>query len=55
MLSHPRAKLHLYGKEVAKWRRKMGHLTVLGDSVEQALADARHLQAALPVRQEPSV
>jgi 5-(carboxyamino)imidazole ribonucleotide synthase len=53
IMSHPRAKLHLYGKEVAKWRRKMGHITVLGDSVEQALADARMLQAALPVRQEP--
>ena len=53
VMSHPRAKLHLYGKEVAKWRRKMGHITVLGDSVEQALADARLLQGVLPTRREP--
>lgn len=29
-------KLHLYGKRVAKAKRKMGHLTVLADSVEEA-------------------
>ncbi len=50
VLNHPRAKLHLYGKQAAKWRRKMGHFTVLGETVEQALEDARKLKAALPVR-----
>jgi 5-(carboxyamino)imidazole ribonucleotide synthase len=30
-------KLHLYGKEEAKEKRKMGHLNVLADSVEEAL------------------
>lgn len=30
-------KLHLYGKDEAKPGRKMGHLNVLGDSVEDAL------------------
>ena len=54
VMRHPRAKLHLYGKLQAKWRRKMGHVTVLGDSVEQALAEARQLQASLPARREPS-
>ncbi len=53
VLSHPRAKLHLYGKQQAKWRRKMGHVTVLGDSIEQALADARQIQASLPPRKQP--
>jgi 5-(carboxyamino)imidazole ribonucleotide synthase len=47
VLSHPRAKLHLYGKRRALPRRKMGHFTVLGDSVEQALADARSIKATL--------
>lgn len=51
VLNHPGAKLHLYGKQVAKWRRKMGHFTVLGETVEQALEDARKLKAALPVRE----
>lgn len=53
VLSHPSAKLHLYGKEVAKWRRKMGHFTVLGDGVDQALKDAKQIQAALGVREAP--
>jgi len=47
VLSHPRAKLHLYGKAEARARRKMGHYTVLGDSVEAALEDALSIQRAL--------
>jgi 5-(carboxyamino)imidazole ribonucleotide synthase len=41
-----RAKLHLYGKRAARPGRKMGHVTVLGATVEQALEDA------LAIRQE---
>ena len=37
VLNHPRAKLHLYGKASARPKRKMGHYTVLGDSIEEAL------------------
>jgi 5-(carboxyamino)imidazole ribonucleotide synthase len=44
---HPLAKLHLYGKHSAKLRRKMGHFTLLGDSVEEALEHARSIQQAL--------
>jgi 5-(carboxyamino)imidazole ribonucleotide synthase len=33
-------KLHVYGKTHAALRRKMGHFTVLGDSVDEALAKA---------------
>ncbi len=47
ILSHPRAKLHLYGKHSARPKRKMGHFTVLGTDVERALRDARQLQAQL--------
>ncbi len=36
VLQDPNVKFHLYGKKVAKAKRKMGHLTVLADSVEQA-------------------
>jgi 5-(carboxyamino)imidazole ribonucleotide synthase len=35
-LSFPDVKLHLYGKDVPRVGRKMGHLTALGDSVDDA-------------------
>jgi 5-(carboxyamino)imidazole ribonucleotide synthase len=47
VLSHPRAKLHLYGKREARPGRKMGHFTFLGNSVEEALSQALAIQAAL--------
>ena len=40
LLSDPDTKLHLYGKRHAALRRKMGHFTVLGSSIEDALARA---------------
>ncbi|MBY6038254.1 5-(carboxyamino)imidazole ribonucleotide synthase [Fictibacillus nanhaiensis] len=39
------AKLHLYGKKEAKAKRKMGHITVLGDTVEEALEKAERVSA----------
>lgn len=39
--------LHLYGKDASKAGRKMGHLTVLGESVEGAFAKASQAAAAL--------
>lgn len=47
VLGHPRAKLHLYGKAEPRARRKMGHFTVLGDDLDEALASARQIRAAL--------
>jgi len=38
-LTIPNVKLHLYGKLSARAGRKMGHLTALGETVEDALAD----------------
>lgn len=49
VLNHPRAKLHLYGKLEARSRRKMGHFTVLGDTVEEALEDALTMRRALGI------
>jgi 5-(carboxyamino)imidazole ribonucleotide synthase len=34
------AKLHLYGKKEPKAKRKMGHITVLGETIEEALEKA---------------
>ena len=39
-----RTKVHLYGKQDAKQGRKMGHLNILADSVEEALAEVARLQ-----------
>ncbi len=52
VLTHPRAKLHLYGKQLAKFRRKMGHFTVLGETIPSTLAQAQHLQQTLGTRSE---
>ncbi|SDN63196.1 5-(carboxyamino)imidazole ribonucleotide synthase [Fictibacillus solisalsi] len=41
------AKLHLYGKEEAKVKRKMGHITVLGNTVSEALNKAEYIKAAV--------
>ncbi|HEX3468400.1 MAG TPA: 5-(carboxyamino)imidazole ribonucleotide synthase [Candidatus Elarobacter sp.] len=40
-------KLHVYGKAHAALRRKMGHFTVLGDTVDDALAKAERGRGAL--------
>ena len=41
------AKLHLYGKAEPRRARKMGHVTCLGPSVQNALEDARAVARAL--------
>ena len=40
ILSTPGAKLHLYGKSEARVGRKMGHVTFLADTIDEALAKA---------------
>ena len=46
-LAMPDVKLHLYGKEEARPGRKMGHLTALADTPEEAVRCARRARAAL--------
>ena len=41
------AKLHLYGKREARRGRKMGHVTIVGQALAQAQADAARVAAAL--------
>lgn len=43
-------KLHLYGKLTPRVGRKMGHLTALSPSAEQALADVKHARGLLAGR-----
>ena len=40
VLRHPHAKLHLYGKKEARRGRKMGHVTCLAPTLDDALATA---------------
>ncbi len=54
VLAIPDAALHLYGKVEARPGRKMGHLTVLADTVEEAADLAIRLRDAAPARAERS-
>jgi 5-(carboxyamino)imidazole ribonucleotide synthase len=47
VLDHPQARLHLYGKDLAAPGRKMGHVLLLDDDTERALATADQLIATL--------
>ncbi len=47
LLAFPDVKLHLYGKTEARKGRKMGHLTALADTPEEALARVLAARAAL--------
>jgi 5-(carboxyamino)imidazole ribonucleotide synthase len=46
----PGAKLHLYGKREARRGRKMGHVTCVGPTLDQALARANRVAAVLGIR-----
>jgi len=47
VLTDPDLKLHVYGKAHAAMRRKMAHFTVLGRSIDDAIARAERARAAL--------
>jgi 5-(carboxyamino)imidazole ribonucleotide synthase len=47
ILRDPKLKLHMYGKANAALRRKMAHFTVLGESIDDAIARAERARAAL--------
>jgi len=49
VLAHPQAKLHLYGKAEARRGRKMGHVTCLGATLDDALATARAIKRELGI------
>jgi 5-(carboxyamino)imidazole ribonucleotide synthase len=49
VLREPRAKLHLYGKREPRRGRKMGHVTCLGTTIDDALATASRVKKALGI------
>ncbi len=50
VLDRPEARLHLYGKDLAAPGRKMGHVLLLDDDTERALATADQVIAELTPR-----
>ena len=52
VLQIPGAYVHLYGKTETKPWRKMGHITVLGDTIEEANTKADQVKELLEVRSE---
>ena len=54
LLADPDAKLHVYGKAHAALRRKMGHVTVLGATADEALAKAERARSVLSWRPRQS-
>jgi len=53
VLAHGDAKLHLYGKSTPRPGRKMGHVTCLGATLDDALATARAIRATLGIPGAP--
>jgi 5-(carboxyamino)imidazole ribonucleotide synthase len=49
VLAHPLAKLHLYGKREPRRGRKMGHVTCLGATLDDALATAAAIKRELGI------
>ncbi len=47
MMTHKKAHLHLYGKKKSRKGRKMGHITALGKTAEEALQIAKAAEADL--------
>ena len=50
VLARPEARLHLYGKDAPAPGRKMGHVVLLDDDTDRALATAEALIATLAAR-----
>ena len=50
VLRHPQAKLHLYGKSEPRRGRKMGHVTCLAPTIDEALAVAAAIKRDLGIR-----
>ena len=49
VLRRPQAKLHLYGKAEARPGRKMGHVTVVGETADEAIAIAAAIERDLGI------
>ena len=49
LLRHPLAKLHLYGKVQARPARKMGHITLVGGTLDELIREADVIEKSLGI------
>lgn len=49
VLAIPGATVHIYGKLMTKHERKMGHITVIGETVEEALEKAKRARSLITI------
>ena len=54
-LAYPDVKLHLYGKSAPRPGRKMGHLTALGSTREEAQTLVVEAREALTLNRDPGI
>jgi len=52
VMSWPGVYVHLYGKKITKPFRKMGHVTITADDLDEAIRIARMVQQTLRVVSE---
>jgi 5-(carboxyamino)imidazole ribonucleotide synthase len=50
VLGHSNARLHLYGKQEARRARKMGHITIIADTLGAACSQAAAIELELGIR-----
>lgn len=53
ILAEKKAFLHWYGKAETRPFRKMGHITVIGETIEEAMQTAKHLEKTVRVVARP--
>ncbi len=45
--------IHLYGKKVTKPFRKMGHVTLLGEDIQEVKAKAQRIKELIKIKSQP--
>jgi len=51
-LSESGVDLHLYGKKYTKTFRKMGHVTLLGEDIEEVKDKAQRIKALIKIKSQ---
>jgi len=49
LFSIPGLKLHVYGKKISKPRRKLGHITITAEALEEAISNAERARSAVKI------
>jgi 5-(carboxyamino)imidazole ribonucleotide synthase len=49
LFSIPGLKLHIYGKKISKPRRKLGHVTITAENIEEAISRAEIARSAMKI------